>query len=336
MVLLDAFWYFGGNRSRGIGRYLEYYFSKVCDIPREERLWLIPEAVPDREVNTLLSLVGGRSQMIDLHQSKPRQRELLCRWVEEKEISKVFISSPFERPWSLLDFISVFVERSIPTQALVFDLLPLQFPEHILSTWSEEDRERYDRRVRRLRQVDKLFAISPATKAMLRHYLLAPIPPIEVVTFGLKDTWLTPPKEVDLNWWREVRTGKYVMTISGGEWRKNLEGTIRYFAKHFARSKYTLLVICRLGRREKLSFQWLAWRLGVLSRVVFLGEVDERTKWRLLAQSEVFLFLSRGEGLGIPLLEARKAKVPRIIISEELAQVGLDELVPGAEIAKSN
>ena len=127
---------------------------------------------------------------------------------------------------------------------------------------------------------------------------------------------------------------KYVVTISGGEWRKNLAGTLRYFAKRYKGKNLTLAVICRLCRMEQGKLQFLAWRLGIKNQVRWLGYVDERIKWRFLAQARVFLFLSRGEGLGIPLLEAKRAGVPEIVISRELAEAGFRELVPEATVAR--
>jgi len=334
-TLIDAFWFFGGNRERGIGRYLQYYFQHEFSVPTEERLWLVPKTAPDRQVNELLSLFGGKSLVFDFTETKPRQQELLRRYLDQKEVLEVFLSSPFERPWSLLDFQRLFTEMKIPMTAIVFDVLPLQFAEQILRTWSEEDRHLYQKRLSKLQAVESILTISPHTQRQLNELVGIPEKRMAVLKFGLTDAWIKPPREVDLKWWREMSTGKYVVTISGGEWRKNLEGTLRYFAKRFKRNRYTLVVICRLGRKELWRYQFLAWRLGIKNQVRWLGYVDERVKWRFLAQARVFLFLSRGEGLGIPILEAKKANIPEIIISPELAEAGFKKLAPQITVAKT-
>lgn len=334
MVLLDGLWFFGGNRERGIGRYLTYYLEHVLSVPQEDRLWLVPKSAPDTLRNQLITRFGGHSLVFDFSQTMPRQQELLRRYLDEKEVVKAYLLSPFERPWSLLDFIEVLVDLNIETTAIVFDLLPLQYRQEILSTWPAEDRKIYDRRTSKLGFIDLLLAISPFVSQQLTQTLGISTKSVEVIPFGLNEKWITPPKEVDLKWWREMSCGKYVVTISGGEWRKNLEGTIRYFAKHYAKKKYTLLIICQLGKKQKWRLQFLAWRLGISNRVQFMGQLDERIKWRFLAQAKVFLFLSRGEGLGIPVFEAKRAGVPEIVVSQQLADAGLTKLIKQVTVVR--
>ena len=334
MVLLDGIWFFGGNRTRGIGRYLTYYLEHEVHVPPEERLWLVPKSAPDKLRNDLITRFGGHSLVLDFQETVPRQQELLRRYLEEKGVVSALVLSPFERPWSMIDFIEVFVAKKITTTVLLFDLLPLQFPEKILALWPEEDQKQYRRRVQKLRDATKLQAISPFTKEQIVENLHLPLKSIEVIPFGLNEKWIKPPREVDLKWWREMSCGKYVVTISGGEWRKNLEGTIRYFAKRYARKGYSLIVICKLGKKQLWKLKFLAWRLGIEGKVRFMGEVDERIKWRFLAQAKVFLFFSRGEGLGIPIFEAKRAGVPEIIISQEMADSGLLKLIKQASVAK--
>ena len=150
ITLIDGLWYFGGNRQRGIGRYLEYFFQHECAIDPKDRVWLVPQSGSDRLVNELLAKFGGRSLVFDFTETKPRQLELMRRFLDEKKVTEVWVSSPFERPWSLLDFQALFAEIEIPVTAVVFDLLPLQFPDKILATWSQGDQHLYQRRTQKL------------------------------------------------------------------------------------------------------------------------------------------------------------------------------------------
>lgn len=330
MVLIDAQWFFGNNRERGIGYYLDYYFKHELQVPPEKRLWLVSASTPDKLINQLLENYGGKTLSFDFSIDKPRQQELLARWLSEKQVEAVFYSSPFERPWSLLDWQLLMEDFNLPSTAIVFDLIPQQFPNEVLKSWPEEDQKIYQKRLDLLSRVDNLLAISPFTKKQLTNLLNIPDEKIEVLKFGYSNNWLNPPREVDLKWWRSVAAPKLAVTISGGEWRKNLIGTLKYFAKHYAKHGYKLIVICRLGRLEQIKYKLTTWQLGVSKKVSFVGVVDERVKWRYLAQAQVFLFLSFAEGLGIPLFEAKKAKVPKIIISQELAEAGFDKLIGGS------
>lgn len=343
-TLIDGLWLFGGNRERGIGAYLDYYFREVCQIPVEDRYWLVPQNAPDWQVNVLLTRYGGQSIELDTEMSGQRQRELLERWLDDKEILMAFIASPFERPRSMLDFVRLFQQKEIYTEAIVFDLLPLQFRKQILDTWPEEDQEEYERRLVRLQQVNHLWAISPQTRQAVITLLDYPAEHIEVLRFGLGTKWIQEPEGIVAESLRgqdrsrkTKRTTKQtrVLTISAGEWRKNLDGTIRYFAQEWKGKPAVLSIICELGVRQWLRLVWLAIRLGIWKQIRFLGKASEEIKWQELYRADVFLFLSRGEGLGIPLLEAKKAKIPRIILSKELADVGFGSLVEAFEVAEN-
>lgn len=333
-TLIDGIWFFGGNRERGIGRYLDEYFVHHCAIKKQNRLWLVPAQAPDKLINDLVARYGGKTITLDMSMSGPRQQELILRQMEERQIDSILVSSPFERPWSLLDWQPFFAQWQLKITTIVFDLLPQQYPAQILHTWPLEDQKKYRQRLWCLRQVDQLLAISRYTQQQLQKYLNKKRQEIKVIPFGEKVGWIQPPPSVNLQWWREVRTGKYALTISGGEWRKNLAGTLQYFANNLATEGFTLLVICRLSWMEKIHLHWLAWRLGIYGQVKWLGYVGEREKWRWLAQSDVFLFLSLAEGLGIPVLEAVQAQIPRIIISEELANAGFDQFDDQIEVAE--
>lgn len=331
-TLIDGLWFFGGNKDRGIGKYLDYFFREVFATPLEERYWLVPQNAPDWQVNTFLARYGGQSIELDTEMSGQRQRELLDRWLDEKEIIEVLIASPFERPRSMLDFIALFEEKALIIQSIVFDLLPLQFRGTILDEWPEEDQELYERRLRRLRRVHRLLAISPQTQNAVTSLLDYPKEQTEVLKFGLGTKWLEVPKNLSPR--SESKSLTRVLTISGGEWRKNLDGTLEYFARNWKGKKAELSIICELGIQQSLTLAFRCARLGIFPQVRFLGKVSEKRKWRELQRADVFLFLSRGEGLGIPLLEARKAKIPRIIISKELAEQGFGTLLESFEVAE--
>ncbi len=330
-ILIDASWWAGGNRRRGIGKYLEYFFEYVFEAGSPERVWLFPAAVPAREIADFLARFGGQSVTIDTQADHDDQVVELTKLLKEKAIGRALISSPFERPWSLLALMSV-LKKSVAVRAIVFDLLPLQYEREILATWPATDRRHYAASIEVIKQVDHFWAISPQTAGQLETLLRVPADKIGVLKFGLTTAWLRPPARGE-SITQPNPDRRLAITISGGEWRKNLAGTIAYFAQQLAKT-HDLSIICQLSLREHWRFRTVALQLDVYPAIRFLGEVSERDKWRLLYNADAFLFLSLAEGLGIPLLEARAAGIQRIIISPELKAAGFDKLVPGCEIAK--
>lgn len=329
MVLLDASWWTGGNRQRGIGQYLSYFFEYIYESASSERVWLFPPGVSAREMADFVARFGGKSVALV---SVVNAQDEIVKIIEQDKIQRVLIGSPFERPWSLLSVADLFSARKISWEAIIFDLLPAQHEKEILSLWPAKEQSAYRAGLSALKQADRLLAISPHTALQIEKLVQVSGDKIAVLAFGLTPDWLRPPvkgapvKPRDSN--RSI-----ALTISGGEWRKNLAGTLEYFSKELARS-HELFVICKLALQEHLKFRRIALGLDVYPLTRFLGQVSQRDKWRYLYSAQVFLFLSLAEGLGIPLLEARAAGIERIIISPELKKQGFDKLAPGCEVAK--
>ncbi len=333
LTLIDAAWWVGGNRRRGIGKYLAYFFEYVFPVKAAARVWLFPATVPAREIADFTARFGGKAEIINTADSAEQQAQWLTELIERYSVKRVLFSSPFERPWSLLDHVPLFIAHKIPTQAIVFDLLPLQFTKEILATWPLAEQKIYRTRASHLRLLDAYWAISPQTAHSLERLLAVAADRIQILKFGLTTAWLKPPPRGTPPTWPHPEK-KAALTISGGEWRKNLAGTLAYFARKLMNS-HDLAIICRLSLREHFRLRRQTLQSDSYNAVRFLGEVNERDKWRYLYSTDIFLFLSLAEGLGIPLLEARAAGVPRVIISQELYDQGFHKLVPGCEVVKT-
>lgn len=317
---IDAQWWFGGNKRRGIGQYLLAYFTGHCHIPRTQRRWIVPSGVEPSEAQELVALFGG--EVLPLPEAG-----VTASWIEELKqqgCQQIFFASPFERPNSLIDLWPLFSSTKLRGEAVVFDLLPLQFPKEILATWPTKDQLQYRVRVEYLKALEFLWCISPATYKATQSLLGKEAQKMKVLAFGMKPAWIEIPEAIKAE--SIQRNPNLVVTISGGEWRKNLEGTIEFFLSNFS-SPDKLVIICKLGKQQRLRLRWQLFVRGASRRVTLAGEVSEEEKWRYLFEANSFLFLSRAEGLGIPLLEAQKAGVPNIYVSDLLMKEGLGVLV---------
>lgn len=325
MVLLDGSWWCGGNRQRGIGRYLDAFFRFEFSTPKQDRVWIFPDWATKKEQQNFLRVYGGRIVLAPTQANEANFREWWLEFLSQQKFQAIWLPSPFERPWSLLQLGSALYEPDIPVTAIVFDLLPLEHPRTILQVWSLQDQKEYQRRVKNLQYAHKFFAISPFVKQQLVGLLQIEARRIEVPKFGLGVEWIEVPKKLEVSPF--LGAHPLVVAISGGEWRKNLPGTLRFFAQEFS-GKHHLVVICHLGWRQRLRMMWLALQLGAGGRVHFVDFISEEEKWNYLFQAEVGLFLSRAEGLGIPLLEYIRAAIPRIIISKQLEENGFGKFLP--------
>lgn len=105
----------------------------------------------------------------------------------------------------------------------------------------------------------------------------------------------------------------FLLALGGADPRKNTRGVIEAFAAaRAARAKHLKLAIVGLQRRCFPIFVEHAERCGVRSDVIFLEFVPEQTLVAMYNAAEAFLYLSRYEGFGLPLLEAMSCGSPVI------------------------
>jgi glycosyltransferase involved in cell wall biosynthesis len=93
---------------------------------------------------------------------------------------------------------------------------------------------------------------------------------------------------------------KYILYLGRGDRRKNINGLIKAFGvlKHQQRIPHKLILAGpNIGYKIPRDFK---------DEVCFLGYVEEKEKWELLRNADVFAFPSFYEGFGIPVLEAQK------------------------------
>lgn len=110
------------------------------------------------------------------------------------------------------------------------------------------------------------------------------------------------------------RTGPrpYVLCVAGSDPTKNVDALIDAFAALPAglRDRYDLVVVGDLRRRRELWERVI--RAGLETQVRFPGIVDDQQLILWYQRADVFVFPSRYEGFGLPVLEAMACGCPVI------------------------
>ena len=109
---------------------------------------------------------------------------------------------------------------------------------------------------------------------------------------------------------------EYVLFTGGMDYRKNVDGLLTAYAglAKELRDRYQLVIVGRLGIEDPLGpFAELAGSLGVSDRVVLTGHVSEEELVLLYQGSSLFVFPSRYEGFGLPVIEALACGAPAIV-----------------------
>ena len=167
-------------------------------------------------------------------------------------------------------------------------------------------------------QVSRLvLAVSDATaKDVLRYYRL-PESKVRTAPLGVTADYFELA--------RRRSPEPFLLAVSTLHPHKNLDGLLRAFAEFRKTRPEFRLVVCGLHGFFTAELQALRDRLGLADRVEFPGWIPRKDLHDLYARAWAFLYPSRFEGFGLPVLEAMAAGVPTACSSiEPLAGIAAD------------
>lgn len=315
-VLIDMNWWASSTRRRGIGIYLLAFFNGYFNWKDHTPLWCIPSDIDRSDLMELKKTFTGGEFTSNHSQDYSHFYCETGKIIKANQICYALSGSPFERKSSLLNDVVPLLNVGIPLHVVIHDLLPLVFRKKILDSWRSEDQILYLHQIKNLEHVSKLLATGSAAYGQIAQSLPTLINSVSVIPFGETSSWIKIPKEIDSH--HSLITSKYAVTISGGEWRKNLHGTLLFFSLFFPKP-WKIVIICELGKVERIKFMYLAYKLGIMKRVIFTGRVSEQIKWNYLAAMDVLISLSFGEGLNLPVREAQRIGKPVIQLEDARA-----------------
>ena len=208
----------------------------------------------------------------------------------------------------------------VPRVAVVHDLIPHLFPE--LFGFADERGNfprRYARRVETIRESDLVLTPSESTRRdVIEHWNISP-DRIEVIGEAGSPFFVPPrsgeqPADVVRLELPSI-TSPYVLCVSGREPHKNTESLIDAWARlpRTVRHAYQLVVTCRLTDDDRRRWSHRAERLGIDAReMIITGYVEDTVLRALYQAASLFVFPSRYEGFGLPVLEAIQCGCPAI------------------------
>ncbi|WP_372595372.1 glycosyltransferase family 4 protein [Actinotalea sp.] len=197
----------------------------------------------------------------------------------------------------------------VPSAVVVYDLTYVDLPQVVDARNLGHLRRTVPRT---MRTADRVLAISPFTAERIDATFPAH-PPVTIVDCALDETFLggrsTPSPAAGLPGLPE----QYVLCVGTLEPRKNLVTLLRAYAAldEELRDRYPLVVVGRQG--------WGAHEVpsdvpaDVVSSVRFTGYVQDAELPAVYRGARLFVFPSRYEGFGLPLLEAMACGVPAVV-----------------------
>lgn len=193
-------------------------------------------------------------------------------------------------------------QRSGVRGAIVYDLVPLRFPE-----WTTpETRALHGRKLADVRRCDVVVCISQATADDVRKHLGIDPSRLYVARPGVAPRFRAaapaPPAAL---------AGRpYVVSLCTHEPRKNLVTLVEGFARLRERHPELALVLIGSAGWDGGAAAAAAERLGVARDVVLTGYLADADVPGVLAGASAFCWPALFEGFGIPVVEAQAAGVP--------------------------
>ncbi|MEM7358808.1 MAG: glycosyltransferase [Pseudomonadota bacterium] len=209
--------------------------------------------------------------------------------------------------------------NGIPGQLVtttLYDLIPLRFADHYLR--ADISKRRYHYQLERLRRYDLLFAISESTRADAIELLN--IEPWRVVTIhgGVEGFYGVPDSRSSMleQLHQRFQLNEKILLYTGGDdFRKNIDGLIQGFASIDAqlRDRTVLVIAGKLSDGSKQNYRNLVKSLKIPDQhVLFTGFISEADLSAFYGCCDAFIFPSKYEGLGLPVIEAMKCGAPVI------------------------
>jgi glycosyltransferase involved in cell wall biosynthesis len=198
-------------------------------------------------------------------------------------------------------------KHRVPTVVTIHDLIFLRYPQ-----WYKAiDRAIYTKKSRyACAHADRIIAISEQTRSDITEFFGTPSEKIEVVYQGCDPAFYFNADEKKKEAFRNKYSlpPQYLLYVGTIEPRKNLMQIIK--AMQISGSGLPLLVIGRETSYAKTVREYISDQ--EIDNIFFLGNVPNADLPALYQMAAMFIYPSRFEGFGIPILEALNSGTPVI------------------------
>jgi len=162
-----------------------------------------------------------------------------------------------------------------------------------------------------LMQMDKGFCISEfGTQEVIKRNI-----DMEHLVVGVSENWI-PPQDDQREKIRQAfgipEDAFVVLTVADNQERKNLQSSMKAyarFAEKVPNSRH--VIVSRLGFIGGWNLETFGTELGIRDKLILMERgMPFLELWSLYAMSDVFLLLSKAEGMCFPALEAMSVGIP--------------------------
>jgi glycosyltransferase involved in cell wall biosynthesis len=288
-------------RQRGIGRYVTGLLRGLHAIDAP-----------------LVALYGSDSEAAVLSEAIPGLH--LVRWSPQAVREHVapgtwyLATQLMLHPIPLDPIPSVITQARLPVAAVMYDVIPYRFPDQYQI--EANARRQAPLRAALARTVDTMLAISEFSALTAADALDYPIGRIRSIGAGVEEQFV-PPSVRSLPRPDRVlppAVGRYVVSVTGGDERKNTEGLLRAWALLDPAVRRKRHLVIATAHSPAVLRRWERWadEGGIRDRVVFTGSITDDEMVAILQGAELAVMPSMEEGFGLPVVEAAACGTPVI------------------------
>jgi len=213
----------------------------------------------------------------------------------------------------VLDFLPPFAEPD-RTVVTVYDLIPLVFSRVILRWNKIRTKWTLGIYYRFLKKARQILAISHHTKADLMRLLEIPPERIRVIYPGIAPVFrpLSNPQEITPTLRRYQISTPYALYVGSCDYRKNISGLLRAFARFQARGfgDFHLVLVGKDVKDHRAKISEYASSLGLSDPLQWVGYIPQEDLVALYNGATMLIHPSLYEGFGFTPLEAMACGLP--------------------------
>ncbi len=268
----------------------------------------------------LLALDSGDEFFAYVAMQTPRWRELKA-WEGSSRLKRVEVRRPLFRWRGRLDKLDLYHGTNFKVQTMgrsgaivtIHDLWLDRHPQYSKKLFGQ--RLSFIRTRRRAWRTARVITVSEYSARDIQELYGLPRERISVIPHGVSPDFRPERDEsrfLKLRSQYDISAGPYILFIGGADPRKNHVTLFRAYAQKLALQQSHSLVIVGNPFHRLGSIMESARSLGISDRVVWTGSVPNDDLRLFYSHADLFVFPSRYEGFGLPVLEAMACGVPVI------------------------
>lgn len=252
----------------------------------------------------------------ELAKKHPKKLTLISPKKIDLRVRQIII--PFPRLWTQVRLSwKILGNKKIKNLFVPSHVMPIIYPKNTTITIHDVAFKRYPESYGKLsrwylnwgtkfavKHAQKIIVPSKTTKRDLKKFYRADERKIHIIPLGIEkapNSQLQTPNS-------KLPTQSYFLYIGRLERKKNTALLVKAF-KNFSETNPNIKLI--LAGKPGVGYEEFKNEINH-PKILHLGYVSEEEKWNLLRNCLAFIFPSKYEGFGLPLLEAMQAKAPII------------------------